>query len=112
MTRRKVLLSNPPADGPVERTKAEPAENSAGQGGSVRFVVLVAKQLAGSAVEEVEPRARRAGYRFVLVLAPAIPLGPVLHLQIGSGANENQVHSALIGASRHETMICRKILPP
>jgi hypothetical protein len=70
------------------------------------------KQLAGPAVEEVEPRARRAGHRFVLVLAPALPVGPVLHLQIGSGANEDQIHSALIQAFRHETMICRKTLPP
>ena len=76
-----------------------------------RFVVLVAKQLAGSAVKEVKPGASRAGHRFVFMLAPAIPLGPVLHLQIGSGANENQVHPALIGVSRHQTMICRKTLP-
>jgi len=27
-------------------------------------------------------------------------------------ANEDQIHSALVGASRHETMICRKALPP
>ena len=93
--------------------KADPAENSAGQGRTPGggFVVLVAKQLAGVAVEEVEPEARRAGDRFVLMLAPALQ-GPVLHHQIGSGASEDQIHSALIGASRHETMICRKTLPP
>ena len=76
------------------------------------LVVLVAKQLAGSAVEEVESGARRAGHRLVFMLASALPVRPVLHLKIGSGANEYQIHSALIGASRHETMIWRKILPP
>ena len=77
-----------------------------------RFVVLVAKQLAGSAVKEVEPGARGASHRFVLMLAPTILVAPVLHLQAGSGANENQVHPALIGGFRHRTMICRKTLPP
>jgi hypothetical protein len=84
---------------------------SAGQG-SGGFIILVAKQLAGSAVEEVQSGARRATHRFVLMLAPALPVRPVLHLQIGFRANEDQIHSALIGPSRHETMICRKTLPP
>ena len=100
--------------GPQRKYQNPPGQKSAGQrrtpsGG---LVVLVAKQLAGSAVEEVESGARRAGHRLVFMLAPSLPVRPVLHLKIGSGANEYQIHSALIGASRHETMIWRKILPP
>jgi len=60
----------------------------------------------------MQPGARRAIHRFVFVLAPALPVRPVLHLEIGFRANEDQIHSALIGASRYETMICRKTLPP
>jgi hypothetical protein len=76
------------------------------------FVILGAKQLSGAAVAKMQPGARWAGHRCVFMLAAALPVSAVLHLQIGFRANEDQIHSALIGASRHETMICRKALPP
>ena len=69
---------------------------------------FVAQQLAGFAVDEVQPGAGRTSYGFVLVLDRVQPDYPVLHFQIGSGADKNQVHSTLIGASAQGNMIYRK----
>ena len=60
---------------------------------------FVAEQPAGPAVDKMQPAAGGAGYRLVFVLMRDRPVGPVLHVQMGSGANEDQVHGALVGRS-------------
>jgi hypothetical protein len=46
--------------------------------------ILGAKQLSGAAVAKMQPGARRAGHhRCVFMLAAALPVSAVLHLQIG-----------------------------
>ncbi len=71
----------------------------------------MAEELAGVAVDEMEPQARRASEGFVFMVARARPVHPVLHVEIGSGADEDQVHGATIATFALEMLICRKVGP-
>jgi hypothetical protein len=58
----------------------------------------VTQQLAGFAVDKMQPTAGRTTHRFVFI-SVRTRARPVLHFKIGFGADEDQIHSILIGAS-------------